>query len=117
MRISNIVMAGLVPAIHVLLTSAMAGGFVYMMSNRRDGILYVGVTSDLPKRAYEHRSGLIAGFTKRYGLKRLVWFEPHDDIRSAIQRETTMKHWPRAWKARLINAMNPEWRDLYDEIV
>ncbi len=78
------VMAGLVPAIHVLLTCLMAGGFVYMMSNRRDGILYVGVTSDLPKRAYEHRSGFVAGFTKRYGLKRLVWFEPHDDIRAAI---------------------------------
>jgi putative endonuclease len=79
-------MAGLVPAIHVLLTSLMAGGFVYMMSNRRDGILYVGITSDLLKRAYEHRTGAISGFTKRYGLKRLVWFEQHDDIRSAIQR-------------------------------
>src|SRR3954471_9574283 len=78
-------------------TSAMAGGFVYIMSNRRDGILYVGVTGDLPKRIYEHRSGVIAGFTKRYGLKRLVWFEPHDEIRSAIQREKTMKHWSRAW--------------------
>ena len=65
---------------------------------------------------YEHRSGLIAGFTKRYGLKRLIWFEQHDDIRSAIQRETTMKHWPRAWKVRVIHAMNPEWRDLYDEL-
>jgi len=90
-------MAGLDPAIHVLLTSLMAGGFVYIMSNKRDGILYVGVTSDLVKRTYEHRSGLVAGFTKRYGLKRLVWFEQHDDIRSAIQRETTMKHWSRAW--------------------
>ena len=87
-----------------------------MMSNRRDGILYVGVTSDLSKRAYEHRSGLIAGLTKRYGLKRLIWFEQHDDIRSAIQRETTMKHWPRAWKVRLVHARNPEWRDLYDEL-
>ena len=111
------VMAGLVPAIHVLLTALMAGGFVYMMSNKRDGILYVGVTSDLPKRIYEHRSGFVAGFTKRYGMKRLVWFEPHDDIRGAIQREKTMKHWSRAWKVRTINAMNPDWRDLYDEIV
>jgi putative endonuclease len=110
-------MAGLVPAIHVLLTKAMAGGVVYLMSIRRDGTLYLGVTSDLPKRAYEHRSGLIPGFTKRYGLKRLVWFEQYDDIRSAIQRETTMKHWPRAWKVRLVHAMNPQWRDLHDEIV
>ncbi len=109
-------MAGLVPAIHVSLTLLMAG-FVYIMSNRRDGILYVGVTSDLPKRAYEHRSGLVAGFTKRYGLKRLIWVEQYDDIRSAIQREKTMKHWPRAWKVRLINAMNPEWSDLYDELM
>ena len=109
-------MAGLVPAIHVLLTSAMARGFVYMMSSKRDGILYVGVTSDLPKRIFEHRNGLVAGFTKRYGLKSLVWFEPHDDIRAAIQRETTTKHWPLAWKVRLIHAMNPEWRDLYDDL-
>jgi putative endonuclease len=109
-------MAGLAPAIHVLLTSWMAGGFVYMMTNRRNGILYVGVTSDLPKRTYEHRTGLIAGFTKRHGLKQLVWFEQHDDIRSAIQRERTMKHWSRTWKVQLIHAMNPEWRDLYDEL-
>jgi putative endonuclease len=88
-----------------------------MMSNKHDGILYVGVTSDLLKRAYEHRSGLIPGFTKRYGLKKLVWFEQHDDIRGAIQRETTMKHWRRAWKVRLIHAMNPEWLDLYDGLM
>ncbi len=113
----NFVMAGLVPAIHVLLTLSMAGGFVYMMSNKRGGILYVGVTSDLVKRVYEHRSGVVAGFTKRYGLKRLVWFEQYDDIRNAIQRDKTMKHWPRAWKVRLIHAMNPEWRDLYDDLI
>ena len=94
----------------------MRGGFVYLMANRPDGTLYVGVTSDLPRRAWEHREGAIDGFTKRYGLKRLVWFEAHDDIRTAIQREKTMKHWPRAWKVRLIVAANPEWRDLFDEI-
>jgi putative endonuclease len=64
----------------------MRGGFVYLMANRPDGTLYVGVTSDLPRRAWEHREGAIDGFTKRYGLKRLVWFEAHDDIRTAIQR-------------------------------
>ena len=92
----------------------MAGGFVYIMSNRRDGILYVGVTSHLVRRAYEHRAGLIKGFTTRYGLKRLVYFEAFDDIRFALQREKTMKHWPRAWKVRLINETNREWNDLAD---
>jgi putative endonuclease len=92
-------------------------GFVYMMANRRDGILYIGVTSDLARRVYEHRSGAIDGFTKRYALKRLVWFEQHDDIRSAIQRERTMKHWPRAWKARLVNDENREWHDLYPALI
>jgi putative endonuclease len=109
-------MAGLVPAIHVLLRLSMSRAFVYMMSNRRNGILCTGVTNDLLRRAYEHREGLLGGFTKRYGLKHLVWFEAHDDIRIAIQREKTMKHWPRAWKVRLINAANPEWADLYDAL-
>ncbi|MFY9687201.1 MAG: GIY-YIG nuclease family protein, partial [Pseudolabrys sp.] len=68
-------------------------GFVYIMTNRRNGILYTGVTSDLVQRIYGHREGLIDGFTKRYSLKRLVYFEGHDDIRSAIQREKTIKHW------------------------
>ena len=81
------VMAGLVPAIHVLLICMMSGGFVYIMTNRRDGTLYVGVTSDLVRRCYEHRNSLIRGFTKQYDLKQLVYFEQHDDIRSAIQRE------------------------------
>jgi putative endonuclease len=94
----------------------MRGGFAYLMTNRPDGSLYAGVTSDLARRAWEHREGVIDGFTKRYGLKRLVWFEAHDDIRTAIQREKTMKHWPRKWKVRLIVATNPEWRDLFDEI-
>ncbi len=85
------------------------------MTNRPNGTLYLGVTSNLARRAWEHREGVIEGFTKRYGLKRLVWYEPHDDIRTAIQREKTMKHWPRAWKVRLILDMNPAWRDLYEE--
>jgi putative endonuclease len=92
----------------------MAGGFVYIMSNRRNGILYIGVTSDLVRRCYQHRHHLVEGFTKRHGLTRLVYFEPYDDIRTAIQREKTMKHWPRSWKVRLINGLNREWNDLAD---
>jgi len=109
-------MAGLVPAIHVLQTTGMAGGYVYILTNRPNGILYVGVTSDLVRRIFEHRSDFVDGFTKRYGLKRLVYFEQFDDIRNAIQREHNIKHWSRAWKIRTIVAMNPSWNDLYDEI-
>ena len=94
----------------------MQGGWVYIITNKPNGTLYVGVTSDMLRRAFEHREGLAAGFTKRYGLKRLVYFERHDDIRHAIQRERTMKHWPLAWKVRLILGKNPELRDLYEEI-
>jgi putative endonuclease len=95
----------------------MKGGWVYIITNRRNGTLYIGVTSNLPRRAYEHRAGLIKGFSTRYGLKMLVWYEFHDDIRTAIQRESTTKHWPRAWKVRLIHATNPEWDDLYDTLI
>ncbi len=94
----------------------MRGGWVYIVTNRRDGTLYVGVTSNLAKRAWEHRDGAAEGFTQRYRLKRLVWAERHEDIRSAIQRERTMKHWPRAWKIDLIVAQNPDWTDLYDQL-
>ena len=110
-------MAGLVPAIHVLLSVMMNGGFIYIMSNARNGTLYVGVASDLVRRCHEHRSGLLRGFTKQHGLKRLVYFERHDDIRSAIRREKTIKHWPRAWKVRLIHANNPEWGDLFETLI
>jgi putative endonuclease len=113
-------MAGLVLAIHALDARAasrsvarMRGGWVYIMTNRPNGTLYTGVTADIARRAYEHREGLCKGFTKRYALTRLVWFEFHDEVTAAIQRESNMKHWPRAWKVRLILAMNPDWRDLY----
>jgi putative endonuclease len=86
------------------------------MTNRRSGTLYLGVTGDLARRAFEHREGLIPGFTKQYGLKRLVWYERFESIRDAIQREKTMKHWPRAWKVRLIHGMNPDWDDLYETL-
>ncbi len=94
----------------------MPGGWGYIVTNRPNGILYLGVTSDLARRALEHREGVVEGFSKRYGLKRLVWFERHDDIRTAIQREKTMKHWPRAWKVRLILSGNPAWDDLYEQL-
>ena len=90
------------------------GGWVYLMTNRRNGTLYLGVTANLAARAWQHREGVVEGFTKRYGLTRLVWYERFEDIRDAIQREKTMKHWPRTWKVRLIHAMNPEWEDLYE---
>ncbi len=94
----------------------MQGGWVYIVTNRRDGTLYLGVTSDLARRVHEHREGLVDGFSKRYGLKRLVWYERHDDIRDAIQRETSLKRWSRAWKVKLIHATNSDWGDLYDTL-
>ena len=109
-------MAGLVPAIHVPQTAPMRLGYVYFLTNRPNGILYVGVTSDLARRVYEHRTGVIDGFTRRYSLKRLVYFEVFDDIQTAIQREHNIKHWSRAWKVRLILANNPDWLDLYDQL-
>ena len=87
------------------------------MTNRPDGTLYVGVTSDLARRVLEHRDGMVDGFTKRYGLKRLVYAEHHEDIRAALQREKNIKHWTRAWKVRLIHADNRAWDDLYDQLV
>ena len=97
-------------------TAVMQGGWVYIMTNRANGTLYVGITSDLARRIWEHREGVIEGFTKRYGLKRLVYVEHHDDIRTAIQREKSLKRWPRAWKVRLIRAENPSWDDLHDRL-
>jgi putative endonuclease len=94
----------------------MKGGYVYIMSNKRDGTLYTGVTSNLSRRIWEHREGVIDGFSKRYGLKRLVYYEPYDDIRNALQREKNMKHSPRAWKLNLIHEMNPDWEDLYGRL-
>jgi putative endonuclease len=93
------------------------GGWVYMMTNRPGGVLYIGVTSDLIRRASEHRTGEIAGFTQRYGLKRLVYFERYDDIRDAIAREKALKKWNRAWKDELIAKENPGWNDLYAGIL
>ena len=88
-------------------------GYVYIMTSCRNGTLYIGMTSDLPGRVYAHRKGLIGGFTKRYGCKRLVWFECHDDLQEARHRELQMKEWRRAWKIDLIEKTNPNWDDLY----
>ncbi len=87
------------------------------MTNRPNGTLYVGVTSDLVRRIWEHREGLADGFTKRYALKQLVYAEQHDDIERAIRREHRLKHWPRAWKINLIVGQNPTWKDLYETLV
>ena len=91
------------------------GGWVYIMTNRPNGTLYIGVTNDLARRLDEHRTGMGSRFAKRYYLKRLVYFEHHEDIRDAIQRETSLKRWPRAWKVALIISQNPDWRDLADQ--
>lgn len=95
----------------------MKGGWVYIMTNRPHGTLYVGVTSDLARRAWEHRDGVVEGFTKRYGLKQLVYAERHDEIERAIQREKRIKRWPRAWKIDLIREANPTWQDLYETLL
>ena len=95
----------------------MKGGSVYILASKRNGTLYIGVTSDLPGRMYEHREGLIAGFTRRHGVKTLVWYEHHQRIEDAIQRERNFKHWVRRWKLALIEKANPDWHDLYVEML
>ncbi|MBN8901156.1 MAG: excinuclease ABC subunit C [Rhodospirillales bacterium 69-11] len=92
-------------------------GWVYMITRRPNGPLYVGVTADLARRAWEHREGVHPGFTRRYGLHRLVYAEWHEDIRFAIRREKAIKHWPRKWKVDLIVGQNPDWEDLYDRLL
>ena len=94
----------------------MHGGWVYILTNRPYGTLYIGVTSNLARRIWEHREGVIDGFSKRYDLKRLVFVERHDEILRAIQREKNLKHWPRTWKIALIVADNPGWDDLFEHI-
>ncbi|MEQ1611427.1 MAG: GIY-YIG nuclease family protein [Hyphomicrobiaceae bacterium] len=88
---------------------------VYILAKSRDGMLYTGCTSDLHGRMAEHVQGLYEGYTKRHGIRMLVYYEMHDTMDAAIARERRTKEWPRAWKVRLINAFNPEWRDLFDE--
>jgi putative endonuclease len=90
--------------------------YVYLLANRKDGTLYLGVTSNIVRRVYEHKQRLAHGFTSRYGVDRLVWFECHDDPVSAITREKDIKKWRRAWKIRLIEADNPGWLDRYESV-
>ena len=89
---------------------------VYMLASCRNGTLYVGVTSNLPQRVWQHKEGAVAGFTQKYGVKQLVWYEVHEDADAAISREKRIKKWNRDWKIGLIERTNPYWNDLYDEI-
>ncbi|MDD2301964.1 MAG: GIY-YIG nuclease family protein [Eubacteriales bacterium] len=91
--------------------------YVYILASRKNGTLYIGVTGDLRKRIYEHKQNVVDGFTQKYNVHILVYYEVHGDIREAISREKQIKKWNRAWKLRLIEEKNGEWRDLYDEIV
>jgi putative endonuclease len=95
----------------------MHGGWVYILTNRPDGTLYVGVTANLPRRIWEHREGTASIFTRRYGLKRLLYVEAHNSITTTIQREKNLKHWSRAWKVMRIERDNPQWIDLYDQLI
>jgi putative endonuclease len=89
--------------------------YVYMLASRRRGTLYVGVTNDLVKRVWQHKQGLVEGFTKRYGIRTLVWYEQTESIESAIAREKQIKKWNRDWKIELIESGNPQWKDLHEE--
>jgi putative endonuclease len=112
----HVVMAGLVPAIPLRHARCVRQYYLYILASRPGGALYVGVTSDLVRRVHEHKDGSVKGFTTRYGIDRLVYFEIHDTAYAAIQREKNIKHWPRVWKTRLIGQSNPTWRDLYPDI-
>lgn len=91
--------------------------FVYILAKARNSTFYVGVTNDLLRRVYEHKEGIIAGFTKKYGIKMLVYYEVHRDIKEAIRREKAIKRWTRSFKMNAIERMNPNWKDLYYELV
>lgn len=90
---------------------------VYMMANRKNGAIYIGVSSDPVGRVWQHRNEFFEGFTKRYGLKKLVWYEVHDSAEFAVRRERQLKEWRRPWKIELIEAMNPDWRDLWFDLI
>ncbi len=91
--------------------------YVYILASKRNGTLYTGITNDLVRRVWEHRNGYVKGFTHKYGVKILVWFEHHVDVYEAIAREKRIKRWRRKWKLALIEEMNPGWSDLYDELM
>ncbi len=91
--------------------------YVYIMASKRNGTLYIGVTNDLLRRVTEHKQGLVDGFSKKYGTKMLVYFEETSDVEAALNREKRLKTWLRKWKIALIEEKNPEWKDLYDELI
>jgi putative endonuclease len=91
--------------------------FVYILASRRNGTLYIGMTDNLARRIWEHRSEIVPGFTKKYGIKTLVWYELHESRENAFQRERQLKKWNRAWKLELIERLNPDWRDLTDDLM
>ena len=91
--------------------------FVYILASKKDGMLYIGVTSNLVKRIYEHKHDFVEGFTKQYHIHNLVYYEVTEDVTSVITREKQLKKWNRAWKTALIEKQNPEWRDLYVDVV
>ncbi len=93
------------------------GGYVYILASKRNGTLYIGVTSNLPERIDQHRKHLVEGFTKKYNVDRLVWCEAHDSIEQAIIREKQLKKWNRAWKLALIEKENPQWNDLTEKTI
>ena len=90
--------------------------WIYMLASQKNGTLYIGVTSDLIRRVYEHRNHLLEGFTKEYDVSRLVYYEEYDDIGLALTREKQLKKWNRAWKLKLIESNNPSWKDLYEDL-
>ncbi len=90
--------------------------WVYILASRRNGTFYTGSTDDLSKRVWQHREGVGSAFTRKYGVTRLVWFEEHGERQSALEREARIKRWRRTWKLALVEAVNPQWRDLWDEI-
>ncbi len=90
--------------------------FVYMLASKKNGTLYTGMTNDLIRRIFEHKQGMVKGFTQKYGIKTLVWYEQHNDVLEAIKREKNIQAWKRAWKLELIEKSNPDWDDLYEEI-
>ena len=96
---------------------SMKSYYVYMLASKRNGTLYIGVTNDLVRRVYEHKEGLVEGFTKKYKVDRLVYFEETNDVESAITREKRLKKWNRQWKIELIEKENPEWKDLYEGMI
>jgi putative endonuclease len=90
---------------------------VYILASKKNGTVYIGVTSDLVKRLWEHKNKMVEGFTKRYSVHQLVWYELHESMASAIEREKRLKEWRRVWKLKLIESTNPDWQDLYGTIV